>query len=360
MKKKLLSLILVLMLLPIASIFGACGKDKGYNLTNLNSEFFAIEEETNNIQFVDGQIGFNYKNHAKFCEVIENVYPYTELSAYNFVFENIMDFACSYVESCSDNSTTNDVKLKNEIKTNLNELKDAIAIVDSYTSMFIETITISNAENLEGDLCIIKFETLLQSYDKAFNAATNFNNSLSNLYFNYVLKDGNPNVFDKVDGNYALNKDLFDVNVVVNKLNARIAYQKSNLSECFAEQFINDGLAEDIATKETSLGYVDMTYRANINKINAQIDELYAVEKANANKENFYNLCVEAFNIIESINNDRAKFISACNEIEYVKVKNSEVKSAQEKMCLTIVDDFTDLVSSYNNVLAQIISIVGV
>ena len=65
MKRKILSLILVLMLLPLASVFVACSKEKSYNLNNLKTDFNKIDEENDNIVFKDKQILFTYSENVK-------------------------------------------------------------------------------------------------------------------------------------------------------------------------------------------------------------------------------------------------------------------------------------------------------
>lgn len=357
MKKIFLSLILVLMLLPTAVMFSACGKDKGYNLDNLKTDFYAIENE--NLKIVDGEVKFDYSKYTKFTDVIETKYPYVEITDYNFVFTNILSFATTVVEPCSNNAVTKDVKLKDQLKNNLDALKLSISNVNAYTNVLIETVAISTSEDLQNDVCLIKLEALLESYDQMFESARVFNKTLSDLYFKHVLNDGNPDVFSKVKGDYSKNSDGFLVDIVINKLNARIAYQKSNLSECFAEQFVNGCLAEDILGNRIPISSNNSTYIKAINDIDFNINELVSIEKANANKEKFYNVCVKAYNTIEAIENDRSKFVSAANQINYNIVKASENKTAQQEMCMSIVDSYADLISEYNETLVNMLSIVG-
>ena len=119
MKKKILSLILVLMLLPIASILVGCDEDKGYNLNNLQNDFNLIVYENNNIAQKNDGIVFDYSNYAELKTTIENTQPYSYLSDYNFIFDNLMKFPCSYVGACSTNGAVKNTSLKNQIKNYL-------------------------------------------------------------------------------------------------------------------------------------------------------------------------------------------------------------------------------------------------
>ena len=42
MKIKFLSLVLIILMLPFSVVLSACGKNDGYNLNNLSSDFYSI------------------------------------------------------------------------------------------------------------------------------------------------------------------------------------------------------------------------------------------------------------------------------------------------------------------------------
>ena len=91
MKKRFLSLILVLFLLPGAFFISACGKGGGYNLKNLSEDFYAIaKDENDNIVKNDNKVVFNYSHHIKNEEAyvndaINTVETYINLKKYNQV-----------------------------------------------------------------------------------------------------------------------------------------------------------------------------------------------------------------------------------------------------------------------------------
>lgn len=341
------------MLLPIASLFSACGND-GYNLNNLQNDFNTIQTENENIKYSDGKFVFDYSKHANLNAVVEYTYPYTQLKEYNKVYENLMAFTFDYIDECSNNSSIDNAKTKDSIKKDLDALKKAIHDVDNYVNMLAEIINVSYNDDIFTNACLSRYENLLVSYSELFKCTTNFNNSLADLYFNHVLVDGNPNVFEMGSSN-------FDVNKVVNIFDARLKYQMSNLSQCFVEMYIDGNLADQMANAEEYFDLTQYNYEDNIEAISLSFDEQVASEKANnaSNKQRFYELSVQAYNIQAALKNDDSKFIHACNKIAYASINLSEA-SAEEKMCVEIIDYRYELVSTYNEVLAEMLNITGV
>lgn len=353
MKKKFLSLILVLMLIPFASLFCACGADDGYDLDNLEKDFSKITNQTDTMKLEEGELVFDYSSYPNVQNAIENTDPYTSLSNYNYVFENLMKFSCSYIDECSNNKATSDVKIKNEIKENLDELSKSMKDVDECLDMFAEMINVSQS-NLTQTACLTRYKNLITTYENMYQRAINFSNALSNLYYNHVLKDGNPNI-------YAISFSNFDANIVVTKLESRIKYQLSNLSQSYVEMYIGGELAEKVVSQEEIFDLTQYNYLANVTALNKQIESIQvASEKANHNDNrlNFYNLSIEAQNIQETLNNDQRKFVEACNAIDYKTVKNNASATAYEKMCGDIIESNHSLVLAYNNVLTEMLNIV--
>ena len=338
MKKRILSLILVLMLIPFASLFSACGKEKGYNLNNLNNDFNAIANENNNVKLEGGVLSFDYSNHGNLQEVINTTDEYKILNDYNYVFENLMIFASNNVAKCSNNSATNNVSLKNQTQQDLNNFKKSVSDVNQCFNLFAEMILVSQS-NPTSSNCVGRFNNLIKTYDAMFENGRKFNNTLANLYFNNILNDGNPNV-------YAIGETNFNSNIVISKIRSRIEWEISLLSSSFVEM-----------TDDFSLN--DYGYKSNMtNLLNvASLKEDKAIERANENKSSFYKLSVQAQNIQTTLNNDNGKFVYACNEIDYVAVSASDSALSQQKLCASIIDENYKTISTYANVLSQMLDI---
>ena len=358
MKRKILSLILVLMLIPFASVFTACKKDEGYNLNNLKVEFNAISNGNKNIKIVEGNFVFDFSNHRYLGDVVETVEPYNELNKFNTLFSNLMSFACDYVELCSANEVVKNVELKNQIKEDLDNLMKSINNVDRCIDMFSESINGSYGANLsEEQDCLTRFEILLETYGTMYEKAIDFNNTLADLYFNNVLINSNPDI-------YSIKYEDFNSSVVISKLNSRLQYQKFLLSQSYFEKYLGNGIAKRIVEGEIISMYED-DYLSNFTAINKTINETIAVEKANndngtenSNKKRFYALAVQAQNIQATLKNDNEKFVSACNAIDYTKTKNNQFATAQELLCVDIIDSHNALIQCYNEVLVGMLSII--
>ncbi len=351
MKRKILSLILVLMLLPLASLFSACGKNDGYNLNALDEDYREIAEENNNIILnADGSFSFDYQD-KDLKRIINETAPYNQLLKYNDVLYNLMAFANEYIDECANNSGTSNVQIKNQVQEDLKELKHSINDVNENINMLAEMIVKESDAN--AGACLSRFETVLYTYESVFQNAISFSTSLSDLYFNYILNEGNPNV-------YSNGFENFDSAVVVNKLRSRVYFQKSNLSQCFVEMYIYENLAHEVAFSLTTFDLNKYSYLANVNLINKSFEEATAIQVANnpANKEKFYDLAVRAQNLQATLRNDQSKFVKACNDIEYSYVKDSADATAHQLMCAQIIEANNSLVSTYNSVLAEMLTIV--
>lgn len=352
MKRRILSLILVFLLLPTAFLFSAC-KDKGYDLNNLQNDFNLIAAENENIKNVNGKFVFDYSNHIRLNSVVEYNYPYTQLKEFNKVFENVMAFSFDYIDECSHNDLVKNVGLKNKVKSQLDDLKKSYAEIDLNVNNFAVDINASyDTDDIFNHICEESYRRLLLSYDDLFEAASNFNNTLADLYFNHILKNGNPNI-------YKIDSAEFDANLVVNNFDARLKYQISNLSQSFFEMYIDGGkLAEDIVSAEEFFDIDEFDYEDNIKVINKTIDEVVAAQKANSatNKQKYYQLSIQAYNIQDVLNNDNSKYVHACNEISYATIDLTEA-SAEEKMCYEIIEQRYELLKEYNSVLVSMLSL---
>ena len=354
MKRKILSLILVLMLLPVASVFVACNKDKGYNLNNLSKDYEKIELENNNIAMIDDLILIDYSAYDNLNNSVNAVEPYTALKSYNYVLNNVLKFTCNYIEICSNNELQVPATVKNNVKSSLDAFKKSVKDVDVCVDSLGEIISVS--DDVLDRSCISRYKNLLNTYETMLNRAIDFNNAVTDLYFGYILNDSNPNVFE-------LSYDDFDANVIVNKFKSRISYQVGLLSQAYVEMYINGGsFAENIAEKEATFNLDAYNYISNINSINKNFDEQVAVEYSNneTNKVNFYNISIKAYNAQAILENEKEKVRVAFNNIEYKTVKNDMEASAYAKLCVEIIDANYELITTYNSILAEMLSLMGV
>lgn len=356
MKRKILSLILVLMLLPLASVFVACGKEKSYNLNNLKTDFNKIDEENDNIVFKDKQILFTYSENVKTAK--ETIKPYTELDDYNYVLNNLMSFSMNYIELCSNNKATKNSAIKNEINSALKDFSTSAKSVNASINSFDEIIdnSIIANQSVKSLTCLNRYQNLLSAYDELFRTASNLNNALAKLYFKHILNNSNPDVT-------AITIENFDASVVINKLNSKIDYQKCLLTESFVEMYIDGGkLAEKIINEEVIFDLTEYDYSENIEAINKVFVESTSIEIANneTNKQQFYDLAVQAHALQEILFNDLDKFITAVNKISYSTVIDSSTATSYEKLCADIIESNYKLIEDYNVVLSQMLTLMGV
>ena len=190
-----------------------------------------------------------------------------------------------------------------------------------------------------------------------------------NLVHN-ALNDANPKI-DKVT------LSDFDSSVIISKLQGRVKYEVSNLSQLFVEMYIdgndlpaklttpivlNEGEDnETITFNSFSLNQTNFNYLEMVNNLNrafsSSFDAETAVEVANAevNKQSFYNLAIKAYNLQNILENDNNLFVRACKNVQY---SNAELTNAYELQSKEIIDNFKFVVEEYYGVLNSMLNIV--
>ena len=351
MKSKIWSLILVLMLLPMASIFSACKKEDNSDLSLLDDTFYNIASENNNIKIVDDKLLFDFSSHEKMANLVDTTAPYSELQKYVEVYNNLMTFTFSYIDNCSINSKAITKDVKDQIESDVHEFSKAIKNVNEKFNMLSEIVIVSENDTL-NNACVGRFENLLNSYQTLFQTAINLNSSLNDLYFNKIVNNSNPDV-------YSVGEVKLNPGDVISKLESRVKSQISCLTESFVEMYIDENLSNAIANQTLTMDLIFKEYKTNIDNIviYQDINEEELIEQANTNKKAFYNLAVKAQNIQSTQNNNRGKFIVACNAIEYTTIKNNSNATAYQKMCVSIIEENEKMLKEYNDVLLAMIKI---
>lgn len=382
MKKKILSLLLVVLFIPAVFMFTGC-KDDGYKLTNLEQDYKNIVGKCENISLVDNKIDFNYDKYTigstkylTYC--VNNIEPYTSIKNYNIILDNLMGFVYENIGVCSNANIEADAGVRNNLKSQLDQLGEAIYEIDVYINQWAEVVEFNyNGSSVEernkqivNSQCLSRFKTLLMGYNNLYQKSISFGNSLSSLYYTYALNDANP----KID-----NVSLADFNssVIISKLQGRVKYEVSNLSQLFVEMCIdgndlptrlttpiilNEGKDNETITfnsfslNQTNFKYLDMVNNLN-RAFGSSFDAETAVEVANAagNKQSFYNLAIKAYNLQNILENDNSLFVRACKNVQYSNVESTNAFELQSK---EIVDNFKYVVEEYCSVLSGMLDIV--
>ena len=378
MKKKILSLILALVFIPSIFMFAGC-KDKGYQLVDLVKDYEKIGTKCENIKVVDNKIEFDYDVHTigetgYLTECVNEIAPYTEIADYNILLDNLMGFVYENIDVCSNANIEAGAEIRNNLKFQLDEFANAVYELDVHINHWAKIIEFNYSSTDKTEMtnvqCLSRFKNVLTAYNNLFQKAISFSNGLADLYYNYALNDANPKVYNTslVD---------FDASVIVSKLQGRVKYEISNLSQLFVEIYVDgNNLPTELTTpivlnkgednetiifktfelNKTGFAYLDKVN--NLNRIFADdFNAEQAVEKANANlnKQNFYNLAVKAFNLQNILENDNDIFVNACKKIQYNNIDNNNVYEVQ---CIEIVDNYKIVVEEYYGVLESMLNII--
>jgi len=378
MKKKILSLILMFLFIPNIFMFVGC-KEKGYQLVDLAKDYENIGTKCENIKVIDNKIIFDYSVHTigeikYLTECVNEIAPYTEISDYNILFDNLMGFVYENIEVCSNANIEASVEVRNNLKFQLDEFSNAMYEMDVHINNWAKIIefnyNVIDKDDMINIQCLSRFKNVLTAYNNLFQKAISFSNGLSDLYYNYALNEANPRI-DNVKF------QDFNSSVIISKLQGRTKYEISNLTQLFVEIYV-DG--NNLPTKLTTpiilnegeenqtiifntfeLNKTGFRYLDKVNNLNRIFADTYnaeqAVEKANAssNKQNFYNLAVKAYNLQNILENDNEMFVNACKKIQYSDIDNDNAYEVQSK---EIVDNYKKVVEEYYGVLTDMLNII--
>ena len=245
MKKKILSLILVLVFIPSIFMFAGC-KDKGYQLVDLVKDYENIGTKCENIKIDNYKVVFDYGVHTigetkYLTECVNEIAPYTEIADYNILLDNLMGFVYENIEVCSNANIEASAEVRNNLKFQLDELSTAVYEMDVHINHWAKIIEFNYDKEKKDDLinaqCLSRFKNVLTAYNNLFQKAISFSNGLADLYYNYALNDANP----KIDN---VKLADFDSSVIVSKLQGRVKYEISNLSQLFVEIYVDGTICQ--------------------------------------------------------------------------------------------------------------------
>lgn len=350
MQKRILSLILVLALIPAAFFFTACKKSTKNNLSTLDDQFYSLASNYDNFVYEDEILQITLKNHDKLRSVINasnNQYKY--INNYNQMFKSLIGFSSEYIDECANFQSGVNKNLKNRVFADLDALKLEVVAVNRAIET-LSGIMAVNSSNVTASACLVAYENLLLTYEDLFDKATIFNNTMVDLYYNHVLRSGNPNI-------QAIDIDDFNVELVINKLSGRIRYQSANLTQSYFKLYIDgSNLAHGLAYGEIALDTSKYNYGSNMQAIGYSFNIDQSIEKANANKIDFYNYAVQAYNLQEILSMDIGRVSYAYRNICMAKIDANS--SAIENMCANIIRENQNTLIQYNTALAGMVNII--
>ncbi len=373
MKKKILCLLLVLAMFPIGFLFVGCAKP-GYALTNLSTDYNNIVEDCTSFKILEQKIVVDYtifkdtEQNAFLDNLITNKNPYKKINeVYNYMFNNSMLFAYSYLTSCAKDDIGVPEALALEVKTNLDNLKAEIKNVDmanSHLADIVKFALISSEDKELSESCISALRTLFEKYEHLLDCSLNFNNTLAKIYFGYAIVGGNVDYSKYVisdDETDPLNfKKETTISSAIGYITPKVAYQIANLTRCMLEIEIK---AKNLPTSITTSPYNPPAfftgYKTKVDAINKEITTEQAATIAGdaIQAQALLDNLVMLYNIQNSITNDAEIYYTAFATIEYSKVKQDlNNATVTEKMCADIIDNYNAIINNYQTVLAAIVA----
>lgn len=362
--KKLLCLLLVLFLVPGTLIFSACGKDNGYKLSSMQSDLLAIADSYDSVVAEDNKLKFDYSCYkvgekTVLADHIANTEPYTNVILYNQVFDNLMAFTFEYAGVCSSDSFNVDKNFRNGIKTKIDALSSSFDVIDVNLRSLAEIISEDNATH---EIYVSRLNNVLKAYKKLYTAGTNLANAVADLYFNNILYNANPNISE-------IKLEEFNASVVISNLNARTKNALSLLTQNYIETYVsNENLLNTLLGD--SFSRLDLTvngYNSYVGKLTVvdlrtseNIERAIEVANHENNKSSFYEKAIEAYNEQEIVQNDRNSYLKACEDVDYLKTKADDKASSYEKICVTVIENYSYITNAYSASLGELLAIINV
>lgn len=363
MKRKLLSLILCLVMLSSIPLFSACKTEATTDLTPLKTEYMAIDDDLSCVSINQKgvlELSFEYKDD------VETFAPYTKLDEYyNPLLNYSMAFSYEYLSDCYKNNLKLDNSTIKELKEDLENLKTSlISINNSLQSLndIIATIT-ATSHNIvtaaNSSVSISKLKDVFNEYESLLVSAVNFNNGLSNLYFNNIMRNPNPNF-----SNQTLSE--FDATIAALLVNTRAKYQTSNITHVYITKYVLGGNLSYYYTTKVEERYPDCeqhfeAYMDDVASLyitsSAATGAGYNMESDQNLKQTFYNKAVELYNIQSVLINDFELFYNAIENVAYIETVNNANATDLDKHFIKLIDNHSNLMNEYTNIIASLIEI---
>ncbi len=358
--KKLFSLMLILLLLPCTFLVTGCG-DKGYKLSKVSPYITEMADKYQSVKMQDEKLVFTYeeylKDEDKYIEnLINTTRPYSYLKDYNMLYDNLMDFTFTYLPKCANDNIEVDEVTRNKLEKSLKDFDQNLNWVDINTREWADNVKVASGDVTTSVICLSKFNDLLVSYEDLFDSANNINDIMADVYFDHALEDSNTNYHDMSFSN-------FDAGMVINKLDARIKYQKSVLTKLYIEMHLSGrNVSETLVAPSLDFGTLNLNaygYSSNINKINRAYNIDNSITVAN-NKEEFYNVAIEMYNAQTIIADNEKAYNNASKNIVYTTDSIKANPTLKEEVNLDIIEHQYNVIIKYNAVLDRVLTLMGV
>ena len=354
MKKKILSIVLALIILPTIFLFTGC--NKGYSLSNLETDYKNCFVNNEMISYESNEIVFDYSSYPYFSSQVQSsTSNFMYVKNFNIMLNNITAFANKYIGQISVGNYNVDKNQGKEIKSQVKAFATAVDKIEVATSYCADQLEFT--KNVQDPICLNKLKVLLDSYIEAYDVAYNLNSSLMKIYF------ADTNII-----NYANQNTINPLSALVDtKFEARLKQQIVNTTKTFVEMNICDSsITSLIANNET------LNFGGKINFYNsyalvvAALDKTYsetdieAISNDADTLSRFKENIIKLNNIQAVLNNEYNFYYEACNNINYIKTLKSANTSYAEQIDVNHIENFNYINNQYDLVLTNILNTLGV
>lgn len=343
--KKFICLILMLVMLPIASLTLAGCKDKDYNLTQFSKTYQDIANKTDYLVLVDANNPFQLDVNSKKIDI--NYSKSTRLSTlvglegsqYSFIknlYQQLLDDTLSPVYFFGDAISASKKVSKKQTKqlfVKLEALEQEYLDLDYSLKNLVNSLEGTN--DATSNLSFLK-KVYIQ-YEQAINCAGELSSVVCSIYFDTILTNST------FDYSYTTHENLTegDLSSISIDTRARMYYFKSIYANIYNQTCIRNGEIPDKIVGSITFEaptYAPYNYLANIKSLNSKPYSNLINDK-NSVKQ-IYNNCIALYNLQNAFEDAYATFNLATSKVAYLDLNTKS--TADEINYGKIISNFTN------------------
>lgn len=329
--RKLLSLTLILLILPVSLIFVSCKDKETRSISNFYNSYLDIS--TSNIRLTEQLLDSRFNNN-------ENLYlvkfsfsdelqlkidglsaspynPYNKINSfYDILLEDVSAPIAMYGKALNSSDVSKD------------ETSNIYSRLDQLKSAYISTATkLGDLEATLNDPAIAStnLKQLFASFETLIQKASNLSNLVTSVYFNNVMQDANPNY---------VAQQLNEINLTT--LAQRTLNRKAYYISVYADIFLNVYILGNNVPEQMMLGTFSSQFEPyqNLSTVRYSTN----TNELESNRETLVNLARSLYLIQKDFDREYQRYHDAIEKITYSLVNaNSSTETNGYK---NIIDQF--------------------
>lgn len=338
--KKFICIALLILILPFSAIcLTGCKKDKDISqfyttYTNIASKYkyLHVVETNNNYGLSPNliKVDIDYSSTPLLESKVND-----ENSKYHYLesfYHTLLDDALTplYIYGPKLNYIELEKSKTKSLFSKLEILDENFGNVSYYQNILNSSLQTS----VDSKIHYAHLSNLFVEYEKLISSATELSMMISNIYFNNVTANKNPN-YSNIDVDNITDADIASISL---NTRIRIPYYKALYTEIYYQLHIREN---NIPTKiiDSSI-YIPENYSPQYFISNLDTSNINATENLRENKQALYNYAITLYNIQTQIDERYTYFNIAKQNVAYLKVSSSS--NIEDRNYANIISQFAN------------------